>query len=115
MESQAELDVVAAAVLVVVGGFSAKGPQERERQHIFGVGSEDLEGRERTSKDVSSRRIEPVAPPRPVFDFPRPLFAKATQLACGDVKEIGVRIQQRNVTMQLTVCTVTPVFFKRTF
>ncbi len=88
-------------VLLLLLSFSIKGQPESgscERQHPIGVGSKNFEGRRRTSKDVLSRRFQPGASPRPVFDFLGLLFAKETQLVCVEVEEIGVSFQQRSGT-----------------
>ncbi len=67
-------------------------------QALAPLEAEDLDERERASKDILSRCVERLASPQPVFYGLRRLFAKGAQWICGWVEAIGVRLQERRVT-----------------
>ncbi len=65
---------------------------------LFGVGGKDFERRERTSKGVLFRHVEPWASPQSVFHGLRLLFAKGTQWVRGEIEKIYLRFKGRCVS-----------------
>ncbi len=69
-----------------------------ERQHHLGVGGKDLEGQGRAPKDGLSRHLKPKAPPQPMVNCLPLHFARGAKWVWVEVKEIGIRFQQRGAT-----------------
>ncbi len=94
--------------IVVAKGLLERSPCEGE--HPFWVGSKDLEGFRRTSKDVFSCYIEPGEPLQPVSDCSWFLIAKRVYWVCGGVEDIGVDFQQRSVSGIRTAANYCAIF-----